>query len=141
MRHPGLVVFCLVHGDEGECHESLVERLADDAELRDRKRESEEKPSVKIVKIPWQYEGTPEIRLRRLVAWLFERFGTEQGVRLDDTSPAALAALLASSFAPFVFLQHDIRASRWDNLTKSLIRSYRGYLAEIPPTLAGPQLI
>jgi predicted Ser/Thr protein kinase len=141
MRHPGLVVFCLVHGDEGECHESLVERLAYDAELLARKRESEEKPSVKIVKIPWQYEGTPEIRLRRLVAWLFERFGTEQGVRLDDTSPAALAALLASSFAPFVFLQHDIRASRWDNLTKSLIRSYRSYLAEVPRTLAGPQII
>ena len=141
IRHPGLVVFCLVHGDEGECHESLVERFAYDADLLARKREGEEKPSVKIIKIPWQYEGSPEIRLRRLVAWLFERFGTEHGVRLDDTSPAALGGLLASSLAPFVFLQHDIRASRWDNLTKSLIQSYRGYLAEIPRSLAGPQIV
>jgi serine/threonine protein kinase len=140
-QRPGLAVFCLVHGDEGECHESLVERLAYDAELLARKREGEEKPSVKVIKIPWQYEGSPEIRLRRLVAWLFERFGTEHGVRLDDTSPATLGSLLESSFAPFVFLQHDIRASRWDNLTKSLIQSYRDYLTEIPRTLAGPQII
>ena len=40
-----------------------------------------------------------------------------------------------------MFLQHDIRASRWDNQTKSLIQSYRGYLAKIPGTLAGPQII
>jgi hypothetical protein len=140
-RHPGLVVFCLVHGDEGECHESLVERFAYDADLLARKRQSEEKPSVKIIKIPWQYEGSLEIRLRRLVAWLFERFGTESGIRLDDTSPAALGDLLASSFAPFVVLQHDIRAGRWDNLAKSLIQSYRGYLAEIPRAPGGPQII
>jgi len=141
IRHPGLVAFCLVHGDEGECHESLVERFAYDAELLARKREGEEKPSVKILKIPWQYEGSLEIRFGRLVAWLFECFATEHGVRLDDTSPTALGGLLASSHFRFVFLQHDIRARRWDNLTKSLIQSYRAYLAEIPRAPAGPQII
>jgi serine/threonine protein kinase len=139
--HRGLVAFCLVHGDEGECHESLVERLAYHAEVFARKRVGEDQPSVKIVKIPWQYEGSAEIRLRRLVAWLFERFSTHHGVRLDDTSPAALGSLLASSFAPFVFLQHDIRASRWDNLTKSLIQSYHSYLAELSCATGGPQII
>src|ERR1035438_1745102 len=93
IRDHRLVFFCLVHGDEGECHESLVERFAYDAQLLAQKREGEEKPSPKIMKIPWQYEGPVEVRLRRLVAYLFERLDTEPGVRMDDTSPPALASL------------------------------------------------
>lgn len=141
VRDPGIVVFCVVHGDEGECHESLVERFAYDAELLARTKNGEKKGSVKTIKIPWQYDGSLDIRLRRLIGWVFERLGSEPGVRLDDTSPAALAGLLASSFASFVFLQHDIRAGRWDTLTKSLIQSYRGYLREIPHAPGGPQII
>jgi len=140
-REAGPPVLCLIHGGEGGCHESLVERLAYHAELLAGKRESREGVAVKVIKIPWQHEGTVEIRLGRLIGWLFERVGTGPGFRFDDTSPAALAGLLASSHSPFVFLQHDIRAARWDDLTKSLIQSYRGYLSELPIGPAGPGVI
>jgi serine/threonine protein kinase len=141
IRHPGQVIFCLIHGDEGECHESLVERFAYGAELLARMREGCESPSVKVLKIPWQYEGSLELRLRRLVAWLFERVGMDHGASLDDTSPPAFGGLLALSTAPFMFLQHDVRAGRWDNLTKSLIQSYRSYLSEVPRAIGGPQIV
>jgi hypothetical protein len=134
-------VFCLIHGDEGECHGSLVERLAYQAELLGREKRDEEKSSVKIVKIPWQFEGTVQVRIARLVAWIFEYLGADRGLRLDDTSPAALSGLLASSPSSFVFFQHDIRAARWDEVTAPFIQSYRGYLAHSPASTPGPRLV
>jgi hypothetical protein len=140
-RNAGLAAFCVIHGDEGECHESLVERLAYQAELLARKKDGEERVPVKITKIPWQYEGSIEVRLRRLVSWLFERFWAGRELRLEDTSAAALGELFASSFSSFVFLQHDIRAARWDDLTRSLILSYLRYIAEIPSAPDRPQVV
>jgi len=141
VRHPGRTVFCLIHGDEGECHESLIERLAYNVELLHFKRHGDDGPSVKIVKVPWQYEGPVEVRMNRLIAWLFERFGTGNALRLDDTSPAALGALLASACAGFVFVQHDVRAARWDDQIRSLIQAYREYLAKMPQAVRMPQIV
>jgi serine/threonine protein kinase len=136
-----LPALCLVHGDEGECHESLVERLAYAAEVIVREKHDEDKVAVKLVKVPWQYDGPREVRLQRLVAWLFERFGSIHGLRVDDTSAEALGGLLSSSFAAYLVLQHDIRANRWDSLTKTLIQSYRSFLAQIPFPDGAPQLV
>jgi len=141
LPHSGRAAFCLIHGDEGECHESLIERLAYHTELLARKVQREERPPVKVIKIPWQYEGSVEVRLRRLVGWLFERFWAGRELQLVEPSPAALGDTLASSFSSFVFLQHDIRAARWDDLTKSLVQSYRGYLSEIPTDRAKPHVV
>jgi serine/threonine protein kinase len=135
-------MLCLIHGDEGECHESLVERLAHHAALASTQQKTEEDAPVKIVKIPWQYEGPPEVRFRRLVAWIFERLVIDQALlNLSDTSSAALGALLKSLRVSFVFLQHDIRAARWDEGTRSLIQSYRRYLATLPWSLDAPYVI
>jgi serine/threonine protein kinase len=140
-EHPGRPVFCVVHGDEGECHGSLVERLAYQVELLGRDKQDEDKSPVKIVKIPWQFDGNVEVRIARLIAWIFEYLGTDRGLRLDDTSPAALNGLLASSLSSFVFFQHDIRASRWDEVAAPFIQSYRNYLALAQASTPGPQLV
>ena len=90
VRCPGRTVFCLIHGDEGECHESLIERLAYSAESRAAVGGRDgDRPSTKILKVPWQYDGPVEVRVNRLVAWLFERFGIGNPAFQNDTSPAA----------------------------------------------------
>jgi hypothetical protein len=141
LRDSGLAACCLIHGNEGECHESLVERLAYLVERIAQRKDGRERPPVKITKIPWQYEGSLEARLQRLVAWLFERFWAGRELRLEDTSPRTLGELFASSFSSVVFLQHDIRAARWDHLSKSLIKSYFRYLSEMPNDSKKPQVI
>jgi serine/threonine protein kinase len=140
-EHPGRPVLCLIHGDEGECHESLVERLAYQADLPDREKREEESSPVRIVKVPWQFDGTVEVRIARLLAWLFERLGGGRGSRLDDTSPAALSGLLASSLSSFVVLQHDIRTARWDDAATPFIQAYFDYLGRMPDSAAGSGLI
>ena len=141
VRDPGRAFVCLIHGDEGECHESLVERLAHNAELFALKNHGDNRRLVKIAKIPWQYEGTVAVRIDRLVARLLERFSTTSALRVDDTSPVALGALIASSGADFVFVAHDLRAARLDNQMSNMIEAYRGYLAGIPPDPSGQQIV
>jgi hypothetical protein len=136
-RGAGRAVFCLIHGDEGECHESLVERLAYTAEVTVSKAHGEGERPVRIAKIPWQYEGPVEVRLGRLIAWLLEQAMMQPYIGSRST----LGAFLASTSAGFVFVQHDIRAARWDYQTKSVIQAYRAHLARITADPSGPLLV
>jgi serine/threonine-protein kinase len=141
LAHPGRPVFCLLPGQEGECHESLVERLAYAAEMLTGNSQAGHELSIKIARIPWQYDGSAKVRLGRLTAWLFERFSTAHGLRVDNTSAEELALLLASMHLRFIFLQHDIRVARWDHLTKPFIQAYMAYMAGLPSNPAGPQIV
>jgi serine/threonine-protein kinase len=131
----------ILHGEEGECHESLVERLTYQVQLLAGDARTQERPALKVKRIPWQYEGDLESRKRHLFAWLIEELGSPQRMRMTEASPATLARLLAEQLASFVVLEHDIRAARWDETTQHLIQSYREFLAEVPSTAGMPRLL
>ena len=131
----------ILHGEEGECHESLVERLAYQVQMLAGDAGGEERPQVKLKRIPWQYAGDLASRKRHLFAWLIEQLGSPQRLQTTDATPGALARLLVGQLASFVLLQHDIRATRWDELAPPLIQSYREFLAELPTSSGMPQLI
>jgi hypothetical protein len=131
----------VLHGEEGECHESLVERLAYRVQLMVGDEGDEERPPVKLKRIPWQYDGDLESRKRHLFAWLIEQLGSPQRMQTTEVSPAALSRLLTDQFAASLVLQHDIRAARWDDVTPQLIQSYREFLADLPALPGMPNLI
>jgi serine/threonine protein kinase len=131
----------ILHGEEGACHESLVERLAYQVQMLAGDAGGEERPQVKLKRIPWQYAGDLASRKRHLFAWLIEQLGSPQRLQTADASPAALGRLLVGQLASFVLLQHDIRATRWDEVAQPLIQSYREFLAELPASPGMPQLV
>jgi serine/threonine protein kinase len=137
---PGQPQLYFIHGEEGECHESLVERLTHSVDRIAQQRFGESHPAIRTKKIPWQHEGTLESRRRRIVSRLFDQMGGSSEY-LGDAEPSAFGKLLSSSVTRFLVLQHEIRAARWDDLTTEAIASYRDYLAEASRGLSSPQIL
>ena len=135
---PGVPQAYLIHGSEGECHESLVERLIYRIGVFARAKHGAQKATVSLKKIPWPYEGTLEQRRGRLVSGICESYSP---MVLQDLSPSGFARMVASSLYSFYVIQHDIRAARWDNLTTPLISTYLDFWGDLPCQPHGPQLI
>jgi serine/threonine protein kinase len=138
---PGVPQCFLIHGEEGACHESLVQRLMYRVEGFARARYGEHKATVSLKKIPWQYEGTFEERSSRLLSFLFETCAPMQQFSLLDLSAAALAGMLSSSLHSFLVIQHDIRTARWDKVTKELLAGYLAFWRKLPAEASLPQVL
>ena len=137
-NRPGVPQAYLIHGSEGECHESLVERLMYRIGVFARAKYGAQKATVCLKKIPWQYDGTLEQRRGRLVSGICESYSP---MVLQDLSPSGFARMVASSLHSFYVIQHDIRAARWDKLTAPLFRTYLDFWGDLPCPPHGPQLI
>jgi hypothetical protein len=108
-RRPGLPQVYLIHGEQDECHASLVERfnrthLKDFASLK--------RGGVSGKRLAdWPHEGVPAGRERLLMARLFKEFDNNYEFKSDDFSAAAFARLTAKRLDPVIALSHEIRAT------------------------------
>jgi hypothetical protein len=137
---PGVPQFYFIHGEEKECHDSLIERLAHTEIKRTaEKRWGEQRAVVSLKKPLWPREGkTLELQseLRRL---LFSEF--DPAYMEDDLSAKALRRLTSYQLIPLIIIRHNIYASNWDVLTKELLVWYINYWAELKEQPSEPQFI
>jgi serine/threonine protein kinase len=139
--YPGVPQIYVVHGEEGECHESLVDRLIYNVETSAQVKYGDHNSTVNSKRVPWQYDGTLEARRTRLLCWLFEQFVPAHELKYIDFSPADLSKLVTRSLVSFVTIQHEIRAARWDNLTEGTIRTYLQFFGEMKEDSSRPQIL
>jgi hypothetical protein len=100
-QHSSAPQIYFVTGEEGQCHESLVERLIDRA---NRCAANEEvRTGGRVKNIAWQYDGELAQRTSRLIYSLFEHLGparSGQPLNPKKLSSAAFHELIAG------FLKH-----------------------------------
>ena len=135
-RHPGSPQLYFITGEEGQCHESLVERLIHRAGIASAS-ESPGSTAGRVRKIPWQYDGEPAQRTARLIYALFDNLGPRaswKDARHKDLSPQAFSALVQQSLNSWVAIQHDVHAARWDPQSPSALEAYAKFWREMPPS-------
>lgn len=140
-ERPGAPQVFIIHGEEGECHESLVERLIYQAERLALARPGEHSGAVNFKKIPWQYEGALEPRRNRLLWWLFEQCVPSRTPAPSELTMSAFDQLVSQSLCALIVIQHDIRTACWDRLTRPLIESYLEFWAGLKDDPSRPQLL
>lgn len=140
-KNQGLPQIYLVHGEENECHDSLVERLIHTRIKQiSQKMWGKHKGIVSYKKIPWPYEGELIVRQRHLSISLFMEF--EPTYMNDNLSATALSNLSFLSLNPLIIIQHEIRATRWDAFTEELITWYLNeFWASIDVNANKPQFL
>lgn len=121
--HPGRPMVVVVHGAEGEGHESLIERLlATRISHLAEKLGGEERGIVPRIRTHWPVGDSLEVRQRDLTIGLFRE--ADPRYLGDDLSAGALKSCRPIAPAPIVVIQHDIRAQHWDDATTRLIQWY-----------------
>ena len=120
---PGKAQFYVVHGDEGEAHESFVERLVATrighfaSEIA-----GEERGTVVSLKIPWPEDDDLEICQRDLTISLFRELAP--AYMGQDLSVNAVAKLASAALCSVVVVQHNVRATQWRPTTDRLMQWY-----------------
>ena len=123
LRHPGRPQFYVVHGDEGEAHESLVERLvATRVSHFAGELAGDERGHVLHWKVPWPDGDALDLRQRDLAIALFREVAP--GHMGTELSAAALTQLCGRSLSPIAVIEHELRAAWWDDVTDELLRWY-----------------
>lgn len=138
---PGRPMVVVVHGEEGEGHESLIERLLATriAHLADQLGGAE-RGVVPRIRTHWPVGDALEVRRRDLAIGLFRE--ADPRYLGDDLSPAALRACRPLAAAPIVVIQHDLRAQHWDDATVRLLDWYlREYWGGYAGVDAEPQFL
>lgn len=122
-RCPGRPHLYVVHGEEGEAHESLVERLVATrishfaAELG-----GVDRGTVANMKVPWPVGDSLETRKRDLQIALFRE--ADPSYLDEDLSARALRRLPPLALNSVVVIQHQLRAPTWDRATEELLAWY-----------------
>jgi hypothetical protein len=136
----GVPQFYFVHGEEQECHDSLIERLAHTEIQRVAEKQWGEQRAVVILKKPvWPHEGEWQERQRELQRLLFSEF--DPAYMEDDLSAKALHKLTSQLLTPLIIIRHNIHVSNWNIPTKELLVWYVNYWAEIKSQRCEPQFI
>lgn len=134
-------MFVFVQGQEGSCHESLVERLLYSVEKSMGGSMALERPAAKSKRVPWQYEGSVESRLARLSSWLFDNLSLQATPAPAEYSAELLGQVLAKFKSRFLVLEHDVRCAKWDKQASRLLAEYVQLLAGIPRFKTSPSLL
>lgn len=136
----GVPQFYFVHGEEKECHDSLVDRLVNtNIKHLTEKHWGAQQGIIQLKKVSWVYEGGLVERQRELKRILFSEF--DSTYMEEDLSAAALSRLAGLSLSPVAVLRHNIYAKHWDRLTKELLEWYLTYWAEVSDAPSSPQFI
>lgn len=139
-KHPGIPQIYFIHGEERECHDSLVERIINTQIKPIADKKWGEQRSVIIHKKPrWVYEGDIDSLMQELKHLLFMEF--DPTYIEDELSAEALSNLASSQLSPLIILQHNIHAERWNKQTKELVKWYLTYWAEFKGKSSSPQFI
>jgi serine/threonine protein kinase len=130
----------LIRGEEKECHDSLIERLAATRIKQIAERKWGTQAAVIILKTPdWAYDGALAERQIELKRSLFYEF--DPAYMEEELSPSALSRLPTLALSSLVVIRHRIHAARWDQMTASLLNWYTTYWAELHVTPATPQFL
>jgi len=140
-QRPGFPQLFFVHGEERECHDSLVERLIHTQikQVMVRNRGQQRSIIAPPKKPEWEYHGEASELQRILSRRLIEQF--EYPYDGDDLSPSTLCALASRSLSPIVIIQHTIYAEKWGRLTRRLLEWYLSYWVEVGSIDNKPQFI
>ncbi|HJQ71263.1 MAG TPA: DUF4062 domain-containing protein [Blastocatellia bacterium] len=139
-RQPGSPQLFVIHGEERECHDSLVDRLfhTEISGFAERKWGGQ-KGVAALKRMGWVYDGEPEELQQQLLVMLFAEF--DPAYMEDDLSVEALARLASSGRSPLIVLQHRIHASRWGKDTGEVIRWYLEYWSGVKALARAPQFL
>ena len=143
-RDRGAPQIYFIFGEEGQCHESLVERLIDRAHRCMVSAVVDDSAGARVKKIPWQYDGELAQRTSRLIYSLFETLGPAQARQAYDlkrVSSVAFHELVAGSLNLLIALQHDVHVSRWDSTVPGLLTNYVGFWNELPAAAQRPPVL
>jgi class 3 adenylate cyclase len=139
-QHRGVPQFYFVHGEEKECHDSLVDRLVNtNIKHLAEKHWGAQQGVVQLKKVSWVYEGGLAERQRELKRILFSEFDT--AYMEEDLSAAALSRLAGLSLSSVAVLRHNVYAKQWDKLTRELLEWYLTYWTEVSNAPSSPQFI
>ncbi|HYO90273.1 MAG TPA: hypothetical protein VEQ40_01490, partial [Pyrinomonadaceae bacterium] len=137
---PGLPQVYMIRGQEGECHDSLVERLMSTRMKQIAEKKWGAQGGVITFKTPaWPAVGELIERQQELQRNLFTE--VDPAYMEDDLSATALAALPALQLTPLVVIRHRIHAARWDKATRELIEWYMSYWSQLKVEQTGPQFL
>ena len=131
-ERPGRPQVYVIHGQEGDGHASLLDRLlhtrvADLAASSERGRVR----SAIRVSVPWPHGPDAAVLERHLRIALFREF--EPAYMGADLSAHKLADLAVSRGAGVVVVDHDIRAPSWNGATEALLQWYlERFWGEVP---------
>ncbi|HSU93100.1 MAG TPA: protein kinase [Gemmatimonadaceae bacterium] len=139
--HPWRPQVYVVHGDEGEAHESLVERLV---ATRISRVAAEwgglDRGSVATIKVPWPVGDPLETRKRDLQIALFRE--ADPSYFNEELSARALGRLAPLVLNAAVVIQHRLSAATWDKSTEALLAWYVDeYWGELTESRNGPLFI
>jgi hypothetical protein len=139
-KRPGLPQIYFIHGEDGQCHNSLVERLIRTHIKNAALAQWGQQESIVISKyIEWVDEGSVDERLRDLKMMLFEEFSP--AYKMHDLSATALSQLPMALPYRIITLSHSISASHLDESAWKLIDQYTSYWANNEVNTARPQFI
>jgi hypothetical protein len=137
---PGLPQVYMLRGEEGECHDSLVERLMSTRMKQIAEKKWGAQGSVITFKTPaWPAEGELEERQQELQRNLFAEF--DPAYMEDDLSATALSQLPGLALSPLVVIRHRLHATRWDKRTRELVEWYMAYWSALKVEQTGPQFL
>jgi iSTAND domain-containing protein/TIR domain-containing protein len=140
-NRPGFPHLYFVHGEERECHDSLVERLVDTRIKQVAESAGGEQRGVVATpkEIVWPYQGEAFELQEELGRTLIEQF--EYPYMGDDLSPSVLCRLALRLLSPIIIIQHTIRAAKWNRQTRGVLEWYLSYWAEVGNIVHKPQFI
>jgi hypothetical protein len=137
---PGLPQVYMIRGEEGECHDSLVERLMSTRMKQIAEKKWGAQGSVITFRTPaWPTEGELAERQQELQRNLFTEF--DPAYMEEDLSATALSRLPILGLTPLVVIRHRIHAARWDKVTRELIQWYMSYWGALKVEQGGPQFL
>lgn len=137
---PGLPQIYLLRGEEGECHDSLVERLMSTRMKQIAEKKWGAQGSVITFKTPaWPAEGELVERKLDLQRNLFSEF--DPAYMEDDLTATALSRLPGLQLTPLVVVRHRIHAARWDRTARELVEWYMSYWGALNVEQTGPQFL
>lgn len=140
-RAPGRPQVHVVHGPEGESHDSLVERIVA-TRLTHFATEigGDERGTVKALRIPWPEGDDLETRQRDIAISLFREVSS--GYMGHELTALALSRQASLALCPIVAIHHDIRTSSWDRVTEDLVQWYVNHFwGALPPGGQNPLFV
>jgi hypothetical protein len=140
-RHPWRPQLYVVHGEEGEAHESLVARLVATRISRFAAEWSGmDRGTVATIKVPWPVGDPLETRKRDLQIALFRE--ADPSYLGEELSARALGGLAPLSLNAVVVVQHRLHATTWDKATEELLVWYLdAFWGELRESQKGPLFI
>jgi hypothetical protein len=141
---PGIPQVYIIPGDEGQRHNSLVERFHAvniAIYVKDLPQYGAKKGAVPRWEIDFDvYEDLVESQ-KRLLFTLFEKCKQGFAIRNSDYSSSAFGELLKETLYPAIVIQHDINIAKWNKVGRELMELYFNFLNEIPGNESTPQII